>query len=67
MDGRSATHLMPSPRNSVDINAIVQGTQPRRAVEQGYVGGGRIQVLTTGEFSGMSAEQMSRNLTMLEA
>ena len=59
-------HPTPSPRESVDINAIIQGTEPRRTIEQGRVSGGRIQVHTMGAFSRISAKQMSRNLAMLE-
>ena len=67
MNGPSTMRLTPSPRESFDINAIVQGTEPRRNIEQGRVCGGRIQVRTTGALSGVSAEQINRNLAMLEA
>ena len=58
---------MPSLQNGVDINAVAYGTMLRRAVKQGHGDGGRIQVRATGALSGISAEQMSWNLTMLEA
>jgi len=67
MNGQSALRPTPSPRERVDINYIVQGTEQRRTIDQGHDGGGRVQVRTTGAFSGISAEQMSRNLAMLEA
>ena len=67
MNGPSATGPTPSPRNGVNINAWTMTTEPRRAFEQGHGGGGRIQVRATGALSGISAEQMSRNLAMLEA
>jgi len=67
MNGPSAGRPTPSPRNSVNINAFTHGTEQGRAVEHEHGGGGRIQVRTTGAMSGISAEQMNRNLAMLEA
>ena len=68
MNSQTTGNPTPLPRGHVNINSIIQGREPR-TIDQVREGAGHAQVraVGAGAFGAISANQMSRNIAMLEA
>ena len=68
MNSQTTGNPTPSPRGHVNINSIIQGMEPR-TIDQVRESAGHAQVRAVGAsaFGAISANQMSRNIAMLEA